>query len=76
MEFIHAMPPSKLSRPWDFTSIHLYFLSLSQIRLYFLVSDLSFSSIPKMPALKRLGLDEANKAIIIDTFGYKPDYLS
>lgn len=33
MEFIHAMPPSKLSRPWDFTSIHLYFSEL--------VSDLS-----------------------------------
>ena len=39
MEFIHAMPPSKLSRPWDFTSIHLYFLSLSQIRLYFFASS-------------------------------------
>ena len=39
MEFIHAMPPSKLSRPWDFTSIYLYFLSLSQIRLYFFASS-------------------------------------
>ena len=28
MEFIHAMPPSKLFRPWDYTSIHLYFSEL------------------------------------------------
>lgn len=25
---IHAMPPSKLFRPWDYTSIHLYFSEL------------------------------------------------
>ena len=29
-----------------------------------------------MPALKRLGLDEVNKAVVIDTLGYKPEFLS
>ena len=35
-----------------------------------------YSFLAKMPALKRLGMDEANKAIIIDTLGYKPEFLS
>ncbi len=35
-----------------------------------------YGFLAKMPALKRLGVDEPNKSIIIDTFGYKPEFLS
>ena len=35
-----------------------------------------YSFLAKMPALKRLGLDEVNKAVVIDTLGYKPEFLS